>query len=615
MKEIISSSLRDFRSHWKQLFLANFLYKSVALILFFPMLAVLFRLFLAVTGNHFLADQEILFFLLGPAGWCCLVVLGAIWLGIELLELAALMTILTRGEGSHFGVIDAMRFALSKFREIIFVMARLIAVTLVVIAPFLLFLVIIYYSTLTQYDINYYLKEMPTRFWVAVSLGTILATVLLIVLLRLYTSWFFVLPLVLFEKVNPSDGLRVSCERAVGRRGVIFRWLLIKIVASFVIQLLATAAFISLGQLLIPFIAGSLKTLTIVIGLGIFIWGVGSFVVNLFCTTLWATIHFNLYRQTRSDEMAPFKGLRLDQKEESLFENWLTVRRIWVASLAGFAVAIGIGILTLQRVQTEGQIAVIAHRGASKDAPENTMAAIQMAIDERADWVEIDVQETADGEVIVFHDSDLMRTSGVNLKIWDTTRDDLEKIDIGSWFDSAFKEERIPTLGDVLEICKGKIGVIIELKSYGHGKQLEQRVVELVESHQMENEIMLMSLNPEIIEKMKLLRPSWKAGRLFSLSAGKIMSTEADFLAVNANFVNRRMINAVHKRGQKFYAWTVNETNSISSMISKGVDGIITDDPELAIRVREQRTRMSVQERLLIDFARRLGLSPSVGQK
>ena len=96
----------------------------------------------------------------------------------------------------------------------------------------------------------------------------------------------------------------------------------------------------------------------------------------------------------------------------------------------------------------------------------------------------------------------------------------MAKIDIGSWFDPTFKDERVPTLKDVLTVCKGKIGVNIELKYYGHDEQLEQRVVEIVEALEMAPNVVVMSLEADAVKKMKSLRPSWKVGQLMSVSAG-----------------------------------------------------------------------------------------------
>ena len=137
---------------------------------------------------------------------------------------------------------------------------------------------------------------------------------------------------------------------------------------------------------------------------------------------------------------------------------------------------------------------ITAHRGGAGVAPENTLAAIRQAIAAGADWIEIDVQESQDGVVVVVHDSDLARVGNNPVKIWAATADELRSVYIGSHFDPAFSDERVPTLEEVLQTCKGKAGVNIELKYYGHDQDLENRVIELVERFQMETEIVVMSL-------------------------------------------------------------------------------------------------------------------------
>jgi glycerophosphoryl diester phosphodiesterase len=286
----------------------------------------------------------------------------------------------------------------------------------------------------------------------------------------------------------------------------------------------------------------------------------------------------------------------------------ITRRRIIAWSAVGVVAAMLIGTLALRSVRPDHRVKIMAHRGASKAAPENTLAAVRQAIQDGAEWVEIDVQETADGQVVVFHDSDFMKLSGVNLKIWDATMDRLAQIDIGSWFAPEFSGERVPTLAQVLDECRGRVGVNIELKYYGHDTQLEQRVAEIVESSGMTSQVMLMSLDADGARKMKSIRPGWKVGLLMSVYAGDLRKVDADFLAVNAGFVNRRFVRSAHANGKEVYVWTVNDAPNMSRMIGRGVDGLLTDKPALARSVRQQRAQMSAPERLLLELGGILGV-------
>lgn len=165
---------------------------------------------------------------------------------------------------------------------------------------------------------------------------------------------------------------------------------------------------------------------------------------------------------------------------------------------------------------------IIAHRGASFDVPENTLAAVEEAIRQGAEWVEVDVQETREGEIVVIHDSDLMKVGGSALTLWRATLSELQGVDIGSRFDAKFSAEREPTLQQLLETCRGRIGVNIELKYYGQEARFEERVVSIVEAMNMQDEVVAMSLNYAGVQKLRSLRPSWRVGLLSSVAIGDL---------------------------------------------------------------------------------------------
>jgi glycerophosphoryl diester phosphodiesterase len=173
-----------------------------------------------------------------------------------------------------------------------------------------------------------------------------------------------------------------------------------------------------------------------------------------------------------------------------------------------------LGWILLGRLREPRPVAVIGHRGAAAFAPENTLSSVERAIEDGADWVEIDVQETADGEVVLLHDSDFMKLAGSPLKIWEGNFEDVRKLDIGSWFGPDFLGEPVATLEEVLLRAKGRARVVIELKYYGHNERLEERVADIVERTGMEDQIAVMSLERSIVEKVGALRPGFRKGLL-----------------------------------------------------------------------------------------------------
>jgi glycerophosphoryl diester phosphodiesterase len=227
-----------------------------------------------------------------------------------------------------------------------------------------------------------------------------------------------------------------------------------------------------------------------------------------------------------------------------------------------------------------------------------------LAVEQDADFIEFDVQESADGEVVVMHDSDLMRVGGSPLKVWEANAADLRAVDIGSRTAPQFSAERVPTLAETLAVGSR---VVVELKSYGHAQRLEEKVVAIVEAAGMVNDSIFMSLDHEMVRKIKQLRPTWRAGVLVAKAVGDLTSLGADFLAVEARVATPAFVRQAHRAGQEVYVWTLNDPAWMLAALSNGVDGLITDKPDVARLVVERRAAMSDAQRLVVALLVRLG--------
>lgn len=226
---------------------------------------------------------------------------------------------------------------------------------------------------------------------------------------------------------------------------------------------------------------------------------------------------------------------------------------------------------------------VMAHRGASTEAPENTMAAFQKAIDDMADYIELDVQLTNNGEVIVMHDSNAYRTTGVDANIANMTYKEVKTLDAGSWFSDEYVGENVPSLKEVLELTQGKIKLNIELKPADNGTALAKNTVRLIEKYNMINDCVITSFSESALKAVKTYNQEIKVGYILSAAYGDFYDMKnVDFFSINAAFLSKRTIDAIHNSGKRVYAWTVNNKESIKNLTNKGVDGIITDNPVLA---------------------------------
>jgi len=223
---------------------------------------------------------------------------------------------------------------------------------------------------------------------------------------------------------------------------------------------------------------------------------------------------------------------------------------------------------------------ITAHRGASITAPENTMSAFTNAIDDVADYIELDVKETKDGVVIVIHDASLKRTTGVNKNVWEVDYDYIKTLDAGSWFSEEYAGEPIPTLEEVIIATKGKIKLNIEIKPTGHDQKLEESVVELIEKYDLVDECVVSSMKYSVIKKVKNLNPKIKTGYIMKSAYGRFYEMKyADFFSVNYSFVTKSIVDKVHNNGKEIHVWTVNGTNNMKELAKMNVDNIITDSP------------------------------------
>jgi glycerophosphoryl diester phosphodiesterase len=592
-----------FASNWQQ-FLAIHLAVNILIFVFLaPVAMLMLRLAITLSGNAALSDGDILFFILSPVGLVSFIVQVSAFSIIIFLEYAALITAAWCSEQgkpvSVRRILASLAFQLQRlFRLAALVLLRVVLNSI----PFLLLLALVYQLLLSDYDINYYLAVKPPQWRVALIWAALIGFGWAIHLLRLFISWVFCLPLVLLKAVKPSDALAKSRSAVQGHRREISAWLIGWLIISTLAAAAASALVATAGNLFIHISVASesMRALLVTLSLVSMFGFILSFAVTFVSTSMLSLLIMKMFSDNGLGGKKPKIFPAAGERQFSFAFN----PRVLVGGLiAGFVVALVVVNGLMKNLEFEDRTEIMAHRGASLAAPENTMAAVRAAIDSGAQWVEIDVQETADGEVIVIHDSDLQKIGRVPLGVATSTLEQLQEIDIGSWFDAEFSEERIPTLEQVLRLCRDRIRVNIELKYYGAQRQLEKRVAEIVDANAMADQVVVMSLSLGGIRKMRQLRPAWTLGLLSSVAVGNLAALDVDFLALNARFASRHLIRRMHEQGKDIMVWTINDPVGISVMASRGVDVIITDEPALAVSLMEQREQLEPAERLLMQLA------------
>ncbi|MGP4026136.1 glycerophosphodiester phosphodiesterase [Actinomadura sp. 3N407] len=259
---------------------------------------------------------------------------------------------------------------------------------------------------------------------------------------------------------------------------------------------------------------------------------------------------------------------------------------------------------------SDAEVTNVAHRGASAYAPENTLAAVKLAKTQRADVFEIDVQESKDHKLVLMHDTTLARTTNVEevypdrapWKVSDFTLAEIKKLDAGSWFAKKYKGERVPTLDQVLRAMRGRgLGMLLEIKSPALYPGIEKRIAASLKRSPSwlrhdpsERRLAVQSFDWESVRRFHSVMPRVPTGLLGTPKVKDLpeLASYADQINPTYGDLTASYIKKVHAARMDVLTWTVNDRGQMRKAVQLGVDGIITNKPDVLRRVlRESATR------------------------
>jgi glycerophosphoryl diester phosphodiesterase len=597
----------DIRAAFLPLLGFDLIVAAVSALVFTPLIAWLFRRFVASTGKSVLSDMEIAGFLLSPLGIAALVMLLVVFLAFAIVSSAGFMHILLgqirRGQPS---ILPTLIATLHQLPQIAGLIAIIVGIALAIAVPFLVGIVLFALPLITKFDINFYLAEKPPEFMRAIAIAGGLLFVPLVIYLHLFVGWALAVPLLLFRGLSPRASLKESKRLVAGRRKeiglIILSWVLTVVVITVVLGLFGNW-FVGL---LMSF-QSSIVITVLLMGFVMLVNGFVALAVSFITLTSLNAVMVRVYLDMAGDSAVTAVVNNGDADVIARVQQ--LPKAAWLGlGVAAFAVVVSSAWFLLKDIDLEADVLVIAHRGSSLAAPENTMAAVNLGLEESADYIEIDVQEDADGTIVVLHDADLNRVAGLDRAIADVTQLDARDIYIGSWFDYEFSGERLPLLQDVLDAAEGRAGVNIELKFTRRAVELTQRVLDVVKASGAEDRVEYMSLSYDGTQEIRQLAPDATVGFLSNVSIGNLIDTNVDFLAVSSRAATRNLIGGAHDAGMLVYVWTVNTPREMVMFIDRGVDGIITDVPQMLNDVMAKLNDSSLAERLLLRFSNEIGL-------
>ncbi|MFG6136905.1 glycerophosphodiester phosphodiesterase family protein [Halomonas sp. B23F22_10] len=559
--------------------------------------------------------QALLEALWTPGGMAWLLATLAVTFLILYLQQAGMTLVAVRPRDNHLRLAaEALWHSLRRLPALSGLALLQVGTQLLLMLPVAGIVVTLHGRLLGDLDPYYVQQVRPPALW------AFLATIAPVILgwgalaAALYTRWHLALPALILEGLGPLHALKRSARLTHGCRSGIAASILVLLATILVLPLGVGALFDALftpllghlpehREILLPAMLGYVTAYGLVTLAAVFV-GIAANALLGSC----------LYLRLAHREPRP-------PAPPSAHPG----RLAWGVELGVLAFAIAQAWWVVQGSTIREEVDNIAHRGSSMVAPENTLPAIEQAIHDGADLIEVDARLTAEDKVVLYHDTTLSRLAGDDRRIADLEHDVLDGVDVGSWFGDPFVGTRIPELEEALRKVRGRAGLVIELKpDPGHGQRLVDRVVTILEAEararrvcrdrasdgvgraacgepDLSAGIWLAAQSYELLDEVARRAPGVRRVLLAQLTLrGALPRHGYDVLALRHNRIDQREVRLAQHHGYALMAWTVNNPTRMSRLIDLGVDGIITDRPASLRRLLAERRSLGDGALLLL---------------
>ncbi|MBC1998820.1 glycerophosphodiester phosphodiesterase [Listeria marthii] len=418
---------------------------------------------------------------------------------------------------------------------------------------------------------NLYLPHFITDELMKTTMGTWLYAIAIALIFYISARLVFALPYFIEDKsLKISGAVRKSWKYPQKQLFfMLLKWVLIIVAIGFLVSIIATIIMLPLllVEKITPRIAVLLAgvTLTILQVIGFFVAGIFQGII----AQLLVKNAFDLDGQSASVSRSQFPHKK----------------RFIIAGIIVFLIFSSFNIYAVNATLYEPNTKIIAHRGDTMNAVENTVEAIESAAKAGADYSEIDIQETKDHQFVVFHDMTLRRLAGSSKRVADMTLKELQQTKVTSGDYSS----HIASFDEIIQTAKkNKIDLLVEVKLHGgESSDMVERLVALLKKEKVTDKYLVQSLNQPVMEKIEQAEPTLKTGIILALNIGNLPKTSADFIVLEDFSINKRLLTQAKQNNKMVFVWTVNKEKLMQMYLRKNVDGIITNYPKKAIELRE----------------------------
>ncbi|EDO1118778.1 glycerophosphodiester phosphodiesterase [Listeria monocytogenes] len=418
---------------------------------------------------------------------------------------------------------------------------------------------------------NLYLPHFITDELMKTTTGMWFYVITIAIIFYISARLVFALPYFIEDKsLKISGAIRKSWKYPQKRLfGMLLKWVLIIVAIGFLVSIIATLIMLPLFLIekINPGIAMVVAGITLTI-----LQVIGFFAASFF--------------QGIIAQLLVKNAFLIEEQPASVSRNQFPhKKRFILVGIIVFLIFSGFNIYAVNATLYEPNTKIIAHRGDTMNAVENTVEAIESAAKAGADYSEIDIQETKDHQFVVFHDMTLRRLAGNSKRVADMTLKELQQTKVSSG-DYSF---HIASFDEIIKTAKrNKIDLLVEVKLHGgESSDMVERLVALLKKEKVTDKYLVQSLNQPVIEKIEQADPTLKTGIILALNIGNLPKTSADFIVLEDFSINKRLLTQAKQNNKMVFVWTVNKEKLMQMYLRKNVDGIITNYPKKAIELRD----------------------------
>ncbi|MCC5855744.1 MAG: glycerophosphoryl diester phosphodiesterase membrane domain-containing protein [Idiomarina sp.] len=590
-REMVSQVWRAVAYHKRPLVAYHLYFSLLALFALSPLVGWLLAGLVRLSGVPMIGNDDLVSFILSPLGVLWLLVSASLFAFVVFFQAAGNILIAARKEDDEFHTANNALWSVLRRFPLLFKLAAVqVACHILLLAPVLAILAFSFQWLLGGYDIYFVINAYPLEFYYFVAIVAVLAGVVLLLNGSLYVAWSLALPVMLVEGLRPHAALKRSWQLVKQSDISLGRVIVFVALTVSVLPILFHWLFDALGAAVWYGLPGPAALQVATMAILILTYLVLVITLSFIAVTSNSLLLLKLYQRCIGREPQCFKEL----------EPRHTAAFAWTFEALLVVFAIAQLTYVAQSFDSRDEALNIAHRGASWDAPENSLAAIEAAIQQGADYIELDVQQTADGALVLLHDRDLLRVAGEHRAIWSITFDELRALDAGSWFAPEFAGERVPTLAEAVELIRGRANLYLEIKTAATMPTLVADTIRELQRLDFIEPTVIAALSPSVLDEVRDLEPNVRTSLLVHTSIGRTDLHRYDYLALRAATLTPGELRRAHRNDYDLHVWTVNDARAMHRYLDMGVDGIITDVPAVLSEVLAERQALTPTERLLL---------------